>query len=138
MINLDGIIKKTGVDGQMTTEIKYYLMVQKYVEMQEQNKKLQSSNKETERTIQNYIKQRDLIQADYNKSILAKNKLESLCRELQKHNRLIKEENLQRMKEEEEKRKEISAKFQVIIFLKFFLDFVVRFFKNNSILVGNR
>jgi hypothetical protein len=98
-------------------------MAQKYVEMQDQNKKLQSSNKETERTIQNYIKQRDLIQADYNKSILAKNKLESLCRELQKHNRLIKEENLQRMKEEEEKRKEISAKFQVFcrIFIYLYL-----------------
>lgn len=63
-----------------------------------------------------------------------------MCRELQKHNKLIKvlvakllnkkliqffskvyfnkDENLIRVKEEEEKRKEISAKFQVRIFYK--------------------
>lgn len=113
----DSILKKnsTQLDENLTSETKYYLMIQSYMDLQEQNKKLQLSNKETEKTIQSYIKQRDLIQTDYNKSVLAKNKLESLCRELQRHNKLIKEENLQRMKEEEEKRKEISTKFQSAI-----------------------
>ena len=83
------------------------------MDLQEQNKKLLLSNKETEKSINNYIKQRDLMQTESNKSLLAKNKLESLCRELQKHNKLIKEENLMRITKEEEKRKEITLKFQV-------------------------
>ena len=94
-------------------EDKYYGMIKAFLDLQEQNKKMQLSNKETEKSINNYIKQRDLMQAESNKSLLAKNKLESLCRELQKHNKLIKEENLQRISKEEEKRKEITLKFQV-------------------------
>jgi hypothetical protein len=96
-----------------STEDKYYGMIKAFLDLQEQNKKMQLSNKETEKSINNYIKQRDLMQAESNKSLLAKNKLESLCRELQKHNKLIKEENLQRISKEEEKRKEITLKFQV-------------------------
>lgn len=38
--------------------------------------------------------------------------MESLCRELQKQNKSIKEESLARIREEEEKRKETQAKFQ--------------------------
>jgi hypothetical protein len=61
----------------------------------------------------NYKKQHDQMQNEVNKAMLAKDKLESLCRELQKHNKQIKEENVNRLKEEEERRKEISTKFQV-------------------------
>lgn len=38
--------------------------------------------------------------------------MESLCRELQKCNKEIKEESLLRIKEEEDKRRETQAKFQ--------------------------
>ena len=65
-------------------------MIKSYLDLQEQNKKLQLNNKEIEKSVNSYIKQRDLMQNDCNKSLLAKNKLESLCRELQKHNKLIK------------------------------------------------
>ncbi|KAJ8980697.1 hypothetical protein NQ317_010600 [Molorchus minor] len=56
-------------------------------------------------------KERDHIQAELTKNILAKSKLESLCREMQKQNKLIKEENIARIKEEEERRREVSNSF---------------------------
>ncbi len=109
-------MKKTAGSNKLaTTEDKFYAMVQSYLDLQEQNKKLLLTSKETEKTMANMGKHRDLIQNDYNKALFAKDKLESLCRELQKHNKAIKEENLQRIKEEEDKRKDITSKFQLAI-----------------------
>lgn len=73
-----------------TIEDKYYALIQIFIDTQEQNKKLQMTNKETEKTIANLTKQRDQAQSDFSKMLLAKDKLENLCRELQKHNKLIK------------------------------------------------
>lgn len=36
------------------------------------------------------MKERDQLQSEFNKASLAKNKLESLCRELQRHSKLVK------------------------------------------------
>lgn len=41
-----------------------------------------------------------------------RSKLESLCRELQRQNKTIKDESLSKIREEDEKRKETQAKFQ--------------------------
>jgi hydroxymethylpyrimidine pyrophosphatase-like HAD family hydrolase len=111
---LDSLLKKTNPNLN-TIDDKYYTLVQKFIDLQEQTKKGQLANKESERTIISLTKQRDSALSDYSKMLLGKDKLESLCRELQKHNKLIKDENLLRIKEEEEKRKEISAKFQIAI-----------------------
>lgn len=46
------------------------------------------------------------------KILTFRSKLESLCRELQKQNKAIKDESLSRIKEEETKRKETQEKFQ--------------------------
>ena len=59
------------------------------------------------------MREKDQLQTEHSKAILAKSKLESLCRELQRHNKLVKEESLARAREEEDKRKEVTAKFQV-------------------------
>ena len=61
------------------------------------------------------IREKDQLQTEHSKAILAKSKLESLCRELQRHNKLVKDESLARAKEEEEKRKEVTNKFQVCL-----------------------
>ena len=53
--------------------------------------------------------------------MLAKSKLEGLCRELQRHNKLVKDESMARAKEDDEKRKEVTAKFQVCS-MQFFFD----------------
>lgn len=112
---VDGLFKKSTNNKQAvpaSLEEKFYVLAQKYVDSQEQNKKLQLAGKEGEKTMSNLSKQRDQIQSEYGKTLLVKTKLESLCRELQRQNKLVKEESIQRIEEEEKKRKEISNKFQ--------------------------
>jgi len=36
------------------------------------------------------MREKDQLQSEHSKAILAKSKLESLCRELQRHNKLVK------------------------------------------------
>ncbi|GLV39365.1 uncharacterized protein CBL_13242 [Carabus blaptoides fortunei] len=57
-------------------------------------------------------KEKELLENEHSKSVLARSRLENLCRELQKQNKSIKDESLQKIREEEEKRKEVSARFQ--------------------------
>ena len=38
------------------------------------------------------LKEKEMINGEHQKALLAKSKLESLCRELQKHSKMIKEE----------------------------------------------
>ncbi|KAK8407597.1 hypothetical protein O3P69_002271 [Scylla paramamosain] len=90
-------------------------LLAKYAEMAEENKRLQMSTKTVERQVQVLQRDKDQLESEHTKVILAKSKLESLCRELQKQNKLIKEENLARLREEEERRKEVSTKFNVTL-----------------------
>lgn len=86
---LDNVLKKSNIQSN-SIEDKYYALIQKFVDVQEQNKKYQLTCKENERTLANLSKQKDQAQNDYSKMLLSKDKLENLCRELQKHNKLIK------------------------------------------------
>ncbi|ETE71284.1 Beta-taxilin, partial [Ophiophagus hannah] len=80
-----------------TSEEKFELLFKKYAELKKQAQ---------------LIKEKDQLQSEHSRAILARSKLESLCRELQRHNKTLKEETLQRAREEEEKRKEITNHFQ--------------------------
>ncbi|XP_050727406.1 alpha-taxilin-like isoform X2 [Eriocheir sinensis] len=102
-------LKALPAEEQMPT------LLAKYAEMAEENKKLQTSMKTVERQVQVLQRDKDQMETEHTKVILAKSKLESLCRELQKQNKLIKEENLARLREEEERRKEVSTKFNVTL-----------------------
>ncbi|GLV34739.1 uncharacterized protein CBL_09220 [Carabus blaptoides fortunei] len=57
-------------------------------------------------------REKDLLQNEQSKAVLARSRLETLCRELQRQNKSIKEESTQKIREEEEKRKEVSLRFQ--------------------------
>ncbi|XP_071448941.1 beta-taxilin-like isoform X2 [Hetaerina americana] len=57
-------------------------------------------------------REKEQLQTEHSKAVLSRSRLESLCRELQRQNKAIKEESLQKVREEEEKRKEVSTKFQ--------------------------
>uniref|UniRef100_A0A8C9MAL4 Taxilin gamma n=1 Tax=Panthera tigris altaica TaxID=74533 RepID=A0A8C9MAL4_PANTA len=61
------------------------------------------------------VKEKVHLQSEHSKAILARSKLESLCRELQRHNKTLKEENMQQAREEEERRKEATAHFQITL-----------------------
>ncbi|XP_036943426.1 beta-taxilin-like isoform X1 [Acanthopagrus latus] len=52
------------------------------------------------------------LQAESQRSITARSKLETLCRELQGHYDTLREETLQRCREDEEKRQEMASHFQ--------------------------
>ncbi|TNM93259.1 hypothetical protein fugu_018661 [Takifugu bimaculatus] len=58
------------------------------------------------------VQDKDNLRNEHSKAILARSKLESLCRELQRHNRTLKDEGVQRTRLEEEKRKEVTTHFQ--------------------------
>lgn len=75
-------------------------------------KKLSQTHKQTTELAVGAKKERDALQQEYNRTLLTKTKLESLCRELQKQNKSIKDESLSKIREEEERRKETQAKFQ--------------------------
>ncbi|GAB1597583.1 girdin-like [Argonauta hians] len=98
-----------------TAEGKLSVLSQKYSALSDQNQTLITNHRVVERKLLVLSRQKDQLQLENNKSLMAKSRLESLCRELQKHNRIIKEESLARAKEEDEKRKEISTKFQTTI-----------------------
>lgn len=90
-------------------------LLAKYAELAEDKRHLQGSVKSVERQLQVLQKEKDQMESEHTKVILTKSRLESLCRELQRQNKVIKDENLTRLREEEERRKEVSAKFNTTL-----------------------
>ena len=62
----------------------------KYAEIQEENNTFQNNLKAQERRTQVLQREREQLQAENSKGILARNRLEELCRELQRQNKAIK------------------------------------------------
>lgn len=93
-------------------EDKFSALVKKYVELERTSRKLTSTFKHNEKKTDLVLREKENLQQEYNKVMLGKSKLESLCRELQKLNKTIKDDSLSKIREEEEKRKETQAKFQ--------------------------
>ncbi|XP_051511788.1 beta-taxilin-like isoform X1 [Myxocyprinus asiaticus] len=93
-------------------EDKVEMVLKKYTELVEEHR---SEKKQLEQLLQRQgllVKQRDQLQFEHSRAILARSKLELLCRELQRHNRTLKEESLQRLQEDDLKRKELTTHFQ--------------------------
>nr|KAF7427608.1 hypothetical protein H0235_007302 [Vespula pensylvanica] len=114
-------IKKTGeqcsevvIDAQTMKE-KLDVMSKKYSDIVDDNKRLLLNLKQSEKKIMLLQREKEQFQSERNKALLTRKRLENLCRELQKQNKTVKEECLSRLKKEEEKRKELSGKFQSIL-----------------------
>ncbi|XP_066247207.1 beta-taxilin-like [Euwallacea similis] len=82
-----------------------------YKELYNENRTCNANLQAREKQHAQCLKEREKDRAELSKSILARGQLESLCRELQKQNKLIKEENVARIKEEEDRRKEVANSF---------------------------
>ncbi|XP_074043806.1 beta-taxilin [Macrotis lagotis] len=95
-----------------TAEEKLEVLFKKYAELLEEHRAEQKQLKHLQKRQAQIIKEKDQLQSEHSKAILARSKLESLCRELQRHNKTLKEETLLRAREEDEKRKEITNHFQ--------------------------
>ncbi|KAL8220320.1 UNVERIFIED_CONTAM: hypothetical protein K2H54_043632 [Gekko kuhli] len=98
-----------------TSEEKLAALCKKYAELLEEHRNSQKQMKILQKKQTQLVQEKDHLRSEHSKAILARSKLESLCRELQRHNRTLKEEGVQRAREEEEKRKEVTSHFQVTL-----------------------
>ncbi|KAI4882106.1 hypothetical protein NFI96_000105 [Prochilodus magdalenae] len=95
-----------------SAEEKVETVLKKYAELLQEQRGEQRELKLLQKRQGLLVKQKDQLQFEHSRAILARSKLESLCRELQRHNRTLKEDMLQRCREDEKKRTEITTHFQ--------------------------
>ncbi|XP_041867503.1 alpha-taxilin [Melanotaenia boesemani] len=98
-----------------TPEEKLAGLCKKYADLVEEHRNTQKQMRALQKKQNQVVQEKDNLRNEHSKAILARSKLESLCRELQRHNRTLKEEGIQRTRLEEEKRKEVTSHFQVTL-----------------------
>ncbi|KAM9776962.1 alpha-taxilin [Syngnathus typhle] len=98
-----------------TPEEKLTGLCKKYAELLEEHRNRQKQMRALQKKQTQVVQEKDGLRNEHSKAILARSKLESLCRELQRHNRALKEEGIQRTRLEEEKRKEVTSHFQTTL-----------------------
>ncbi|KAI6649237.1 Alpha-taxilin-like [Oopsacas minuta] len=76
------------------------------------NRKFEKQISDSEKRCVDLTTQRDSIQGQLTKAVVAKSTLESLCRELQKHSKAVSEDTRLKVTEEKLARKEVAAQFQ--------------------------
>ncbi|KAK7898412.1 hypothetical protein WMY93_019265 [Mugilogobius chulae] len=99
-----------------TPEEKLAGLCKKYAELLEEHRNTEKQMKVLQKKQTQLVQEKDNLRNEHSKAILARSKLESLCRELQRHNRTLKEEGIKRTRLEEEKRKEVTSHFQVTLY----------------------
>uniref|UniRef100_A0A3Q3REZ9 Taxilin beta b n=2 Tax=Mastacembelus armatus TaxID=205130 RepID=A0A3Q3REZ9_9TELE len=95
-----------------TPEKKLEAIIKKHAELLEEHRSDQKQLKVLQKKLLQVMKEKDQLQSEHSRAVLARSKLEGLCRELQRHNKTLKEETLQRCREDDLKRKEITTHFQ--------------------------
>ncbi|MEQ2305992.1 hypothetical protein AMECASPLE_003554 [Ameca splendens] len=95
-----------------TPEQKLETIIKKHAELLEEHRSDQKQMKTLQKKLLQVMKEKDQLQNEHSRAVLARSKLEGLCRELQRHNKTLKEETLQRCREDDLKRKEITTHFQ--------------------------
>ncbi|XP_064183129.1 gamma-taxilin isoform X1 [Anguilla rostrata] len=96
-------------------EEKLAALCKKYADLLEESRSMQKQMKVLQKKQSQIVKEKIHLQGEHSKAILARSKLESLCRELQRHNKTLKEENTQKSREYEERRKEATLHFQMTL-----------------------
>ncbi|KAJ3029816.1 hypothetical protein HDV00_009428, partial [Rhizophlyctis rosea] len=91
------------------------LMHTKYMELFQDYKRLERDHAKMKKKYDQANKDKDAAKADYNKLSSQKQKIETLCRELQKENKRVKEESKRLALSEQQKREELSSKFESTI-----------------------
>ncbi|KAM8889377.1 gamma-taxilin isoform 2-T3 [Synchiropus picturatus] len=98
-----------------TPEEKLAALCKKYADLLEETRGMQKNLKTMQKKQSQIVKEKVHLQGEHSRAILARSKLESLCRELQRHNKTLKEENAQRAREYEEQQKEALQHFQMTL-----------------------
>ncbi|XP_053672945.1 alpha-taxilin [Anopheles nili] len=96
----------------MTVDEKYAAVHKRLVASEKENRRLVGLHKQYERTLDASKREKENLILEHDKIASTKKKLEDLCRELQRHNKSIKDESLAQIQLEEEKRKQTQEKFQ--------------------------
>ncbi|TPX67405.1 hypothetical protein SpCBS45565_g03821 [Spizellomyces sp. 'palustris'] len=110
------------MENQTSTE-KLELIQTKYMDLVsyggealfQENKRLERDHGKLKRKLEQSNKEKDSSKAEYTKLHAQKQKIEALCRELQKENKRVKEESKRLAVSEQQKREELSSKFESTI-----------------------
>ncbi|KAJ4939462.1 hypothetical protein JOQ06_028911 [Pogonophryne albipinna] len=108
----EAMLLMQSVNKLNTPEQKLEAIIKKHAELLEEHRGEQKQLKMLQRKLLQVMKDKDQLQSEHSRAVLARSKLEGLCRELQRHNKTLKEETLQRCREDDLKRKEITTHFQ--------------------------
>ncbi|XP_065355112.1 alpha-taxilin [Calliphora vicina] len=95
-----------------TPEDKFQLLLSKYIESERTNRRSKQDLKLHEKQLETIMREKENLQREYNKNVLMRDKLEEVCREQQKLIKSVKNESMQKIREEEERRKESQSRFQ--------------------------
>ncbi|VDK39387.1 unnamed protein product [Taenia asiatica] len=93
-------------------EDKLIALYRKFQVLNSENNDMSSKLKLTDKRILSVAAERDQYLDSFNRVNMQKEKLEALCRELQKQNHLIRDQSLAMAQSEDEKRKEVADRFQ--------------------------
>ncbi|CAG8487361.1 2387_t:CDS:10 [Diversispora eburnea] len=96
-------------DNQME---KIETIQQKYMELFQEMKRLERDHVKMKKRNEQLQKEKDSAKSELSKTNSMKHKLENICRELQKENKRIKEEGRRLAATEQQKREELSGKFE--------------------------
>eukprot|EP00039_Didymoeca_costata_P029245 m.23815 g.23815 ORF g.23815 m.23815 type:complete len:367 (+) comp7543_c0_seq1:135-1235(+) len=99
----------------MEEELKLQYVKDKYLETVASLKKAEWKAGDSAREIASLKSERKTAKTELSRAVAARGKLEALCRELQKQNKLIEDVSSQRELQEREKRKELQTHFETSI-----------------------
>ncbi|XP_075879510.1 taxilin beta b [Nelusetta ayraudi] len=108
----DAMLLMQSLNKLDTPDKKLEAIIKKHAELLEEHRSDQKQLKVLQKKLLQVMKEKDQLQSEHSRAVLARSKLEGLCRELQRHNKTLKEETLQRCREDDLKRKEITTHFQ--------------------------
>ncbi|XP_057696347.1 gamma-taxilin-like isoform X2 [Corythoichthys intestinalis] len=109
------VLLMQALNSLATPEEKLAALCKTYADLLEESRCMQKRLKTLQKKQSQIVKEKIHLQGEHSKAILARSKLESICRELQRHNKTLKEENSQRSREYEEQRKEAMLHFQMTL-----------------------
>ncbi|MEQ2197294.1 hypothetical protein XENOCAPTIV_027237 [Xenoophorus captivus] len=74
-----------------TPEQKLETIIKKHAELLEEHRSDQKQMKTLQKKLLQVMKEKDQLQNEHSRAVLARSKLEGLCRELQRHNKTLKD-----------------------------------------------
>ncbi|KAJ3397123.1 hypothetical protein HDV05_002987, partial [Chytridiales sp. JEL 0842] len=109
-------IKQLVEGGDHSLADRLHAIEQKYMELFQETKRLERDSVKMKKKCDIITRERDVARSDLSKANHQKQKIENLCRELQKENKHVKEESRNITVSEHKKRQELSAKFESTIY----------------------